>query len=61
MVYECPTRFQGPADTQTQSVFLVKVNDSFERCTLSHLEQFINKLSEVLQLSKGTLLYTRVN
>ena len=56
MVYECPTRFQQTADTQTQSVFLVKVNDSFERCTLSHLERFINKLSRVLQLSDGTLL-----
>ena len=56
MVYECPTRFQQTADTQTQSVFLVKVNDSFERCTLSHLERFINNLSEDLHLKQGTLL-----
>lgn len=59
-VYECPSEL-GTADDTTQVKIFIKLDDSYDKCSLSHLKLFTGKLSEVFSLQGGVLQLVTVN
>ena len=53
-VVECPTQV-ALIDDINQAMVFVKLDDSYDKCTVSHLKLFVGKLSEVLNLRDGVL------
>ena len=53
-VVECPTQV-ALIDDINQAMIFVKLDDSYDKCTVSHLKLFVGKLSEVLNLKEGVL------
>ena len=53
-VVECPTQV-ALIDDINQAMIFVKLDDSYDKCTVSHLKLFVGKLSEVLNLRDGVL------
>ena len=53
-VFECPPQVALIDDINQAKIF-VKLDDSYDKCTVSHLKLFVGKLSEVLNFRDGVL------
>ena len=60
-IFECPPEF-GPVSDADHADIFVKVDSHYDDCTVSQIERFRHKLSEILQVfSQGILRLCRVD